>query len=259
MPLRWPGAQHFALVAAMLLAPMAGAATAAAAGATDVDLALVLAVDASASINAARWDLERQGYAGAFRDPEVLKALQSGPIGAIAVTLVEWSAQFEESQVVPWTVISDAASAQRFSASLADLPRAYNSRTSISWGIMFSASLLDRVPFNATRRVIDVSGDGPENTSSGGPVSGRTDLARLRTARDQVVASGITINGLPIFGDPAVRKIDEYYMTNVIGGSGAFMIVAESFATFASAIKRKLLLEIAERQTSPVLDALALR
>jgi hypothetical protein len=224
----------------------------------EVDLILVLAVDASGSITSTRWDLERQGYAQAFRSPDVLKAIQSGPVGAIAVSLVEWSAQFEETQVIPWRVISDLNSANQFSADLAELPRTYDSRTSISGGILFSGQLLVDAPFRTIRKVIDVSGDGPDNTSSAGIVSA-ADTQRLDEARDQIVGEGVTINGRPIFGDPHVVNLDGYYKANVIGGPGAFMVVADSFETFARAIERKLVLEIAANQVRARIEHTAAR
>ena len=212
---------------------------------TSVDLALVLAVDASGSITPQRWDLERQGYAAAFQNPEVLKAIQGGPVGAIAVTLVEWSSPNEESEIIPWIVVSDAASADQLSGYLAELPRLYRDRTSIQEGLGFSEQLLERVTYQATRRIIDVSGDGPDNSSGGAYLSTPADISGLHAIRDDVVAQGIVINGLPIFGDPRVMNLDQYYMDTVIGGAGSFMIVAQSFETFATAIERKLVEEIA--------------
>jgi hypothetical protein len=211
-----------------------------------VDLALVLAVDASGSIDDQRWILESQGYAQAFRNPDVLKAIQSGPIGAIAVTLVEWSTQYEKSQVIGWTVVSDATSADQLSGNLAELARVFREQTSIREGLRFGAQLLDKAPYAAARRVIDVSGDGPDNSSGGDYLGTPADAAALRAVRDQIVGEGITINGLPIFGDPHVTHLDDYYMANVIGGPSSFMIVAESFDSFATAIEKKLVEEIAD-------------
>jgi hypothetical protein len=217
----------------------------------EVDLVLVLAVDVSGSITDQRWSLEKQGYAAAFRDPEVIRTIQSGPIGAIAVTLVEWSGSFDQNQVIGWTEIKDAASADQFANALAVMPRAYSSRTSISAGISFSARLLLTAPYDAPRRAIDVSGDGPDNTSSefgGGTayqMSGGPDADRLSKARDEAVANGIVINGLPIFGDPRAPNLDDYYRAYVIGGPGSFLIVANDFSAFAAAIRRKLILEVA--------------
>jgi len=219
-----------------------------------VDLALVLAVDASGSISDDRWELERRGYADAFRDPEVVRVIRSGPAGAIAVTLVEWSGEFQQSQIVGWALINDVASASRFADSLAGMPHLFRSWTSISAGMAFSSELLATAPFDALRRVIDVSGDGPDSTSEVIIQGTPADVDRLRETRDGLVASGLTINGLPIFGDPRIRAIDLYYQTNVIGGPGSFEVVAEDFAVFAMAVRRKLLLEIAgtDAATRPV-------
>jgi hypothetical protein len=227
---------------------------------TNVDLALVLAVDASGSITDQRWNLESQGYAQAFHDPDVLKAIQSGPIGAIAVTLVEWSSQYEETQVIPWMVVSDPASADQFSANLSELPREFRERTSIREGLRFSEQLLDRYRYQtASRKVIDVSGDGPDNSSAADYLGSPADVRALQAVRDEVVADGIVINGLPIFGDPRVAHLDDYYMANVIGGPGSFMIVAQSFDSFAEAIKQKLVQEIASIGSATPAITLALR
>jgi hypothetical protein len=238
--------RYFPILVAVVLAVVVAATDAGAQSRLpEVDLALVLAVDASGSITEERWDLERQGYADAFRDPAVIRAIRSGNIGAIAVTLVEWSGQFQQSQVIGWTVIDDAASAGRFSAALAAMPHLFKSWTSISAGIGFSAELLRRAPYVAARHVIDVSGDGPDSTSELIIQGTPADTAQLRAMRDVLVAQGFVINGLPIFGDPRIRAIDLYYEANVIGGPGAFEVVAEDFTTFAAAVRRKLILEIA--------------
>jgi hypothetical protein len=210
-----------------------------------VDLALVLAVDASGSISDDRWELERQGYADAFRDPEVIRAIRSGEVGAIAVTLVQWSGRFQQSQVIGWTLVHDEASAAKFAAALAAMPHLFRSWTSISAGIAFSAHLLRSAPYETARRVIDVSGDGPDSTSEVIIQGTAADAAELRAVRDQLVAQGLVINGLPILGDPRIRSIDLYYAANVIGGEGAFEVVAEDFMAFARAVRRKLILEIA--------------
>ena len=213
--------------------------------AAEVDLALVLAVDASGSISDDRWDLERQGYAQAFRDPALIKAIQSGAAGAIAVTLVEWSGRFQQSQVIGWTLVNDAASAERFAAKLADMPHLFRSWTAIGAGLAYSAELFRQLPYVAQRYVIDISGDGPDSTSEVIIQGSPADLAQLVRTRDQLVGEGLVINGLPIFGDPRIRAIDLYYANSVIGGPGSFYVVAEDFTTFAAAVKRKLLLEVA--------------
>jgi hypothetical protein len=232
-------------VAAAILLLLAGAATAHAQRPLDVDLALVLAVDASGSISDDRWELERQGYAQAFRDPALIKAIRSGAAGAIAVTLVEWSGRFQQSQVIGWMLVNDAVSAERFAAKLADMPHLYRSWTSISAGLAYSAELFRQLPYSAQRHVIDISGDGPDSTSEVILQGSPSDLAQLVRTRDQLVSEGLVINGLPIFGDPRIRAIDLYYANSVIGGPGSFYVVAEDFTSFAAAVKRKLLLEVA--------------
>lgn len=212
-----------------------------------VDLALVLAVDASGSISDDRWELERNGYAAAFRDPEVIKAITSGGIGAIAVTMFVWSSSFQQQTVVPWTRISDAASAAAFANSAAQMPHPYKSWTSISAALAYGVELHLTDPYAATRRVIDISGDGPDSTSELIIQGTRGDLDQLVATRDRVVGQGYVINGLPIVGDPRIRDLDRYYQYSVIGGPGSFFVVARDFAVFAEAVKRKLILEIADR------------
>jgi hypothetical protein len=161
-------------------------------------------------------------------------------IGAVGLAYVEWAGAEYQRLVLPWTRIAGASQAHRWSEALAEAPRASLSWTSVSGALDFSASVLADAPFEATRRVIDVSGDGVNN--SGGPVE---------LARDRVVAEGITINGLPIvndrptFGRMPPVPLDEYYRDSVIGGPGAFVIVAEDFSSFGLAVKRKLIREIA--------------
>lgn len=203
------------------------------ASAEPVDLRLVLAVDASGSVNETRFELQKQGYAAAFRNPRVLRAIQSGPNRKIALTMAQWTGPALQVQVTPWTVVGDAASMQAYAAAIEAAPRRlFSGGTSISGAIDFGVRLLADCPFTAPRSVIDVSGDGVNN---------RGRLAT--TARDEAVAAGIVINGLPILElDPT---LDQYYLSNVIGGSNAFMIAAETFDGFADAILRKLILEIA--------------
>jgi hypothetical protein len=203
---------------------------------TAVDLQLVLAVDASGSVNATRFDLQRHGYAAAFRHPRVLRAIRSTPTQAIAVTMVQWTGPSLQVQVVPWSLISDEPSAFAFAAAIEAAPRElYGGGTSISGAIDYGASLFASSPFKSTRRVIDVSGDGTNN-------AGRPSTR----ARDDAVKAGIGINGLPILSlDP---NLDKYYEDYVIGGPGAFVIAAESYETFADAILRKLIIEIAANE-----------
>lgn len=198
-----------------------------------VDLQLVLAVDASGSVNMTRFSLQKQGYAEAFRNPRVLDSIRSGSTGSIAVTMIQWTGPFQQVVVVPWTLINDRTSAEDFAGAIEQAPRQlFSGGTSISGAIDFSASLMPSNLFAGVKRVIDISGDGSNN--NGRPVT---------SARDDAVAKGIIINGLPILSlEP---YLDRYYYDNVIGGPGSFMVPAESYETFAAAVLRKLILEIA--------------
>jgi hypothetical protein len=204
-----------------------------------VDLALVLAVDASRSIDDWEYNLQREGYVTAFNDPQVVKAIRSGPYGAIAVSYVEWSSDDQQAVLADWTLIRDADSAAAFADKLKASERHFMARTSISGGVDFSVAMLGESGLHATRRAIDVSGDGVNNR--GRPV---------HEARDDAVKAHITINGLAIINDrpqgwgPPV-PLDEYYRDHVIGGPGAFLIVAKDFQSFGEAIRRKLVMEIA--------------
>jgi hypothetical protein len=205
-----------------------------------VDVLLVLAVDVSRSIDEDEAKLQREGYRSAVSDPAVVEAIRGGMIGAIGLIYVEWAGAEYQRVVLPWQRIATAAEAHAWSERLAEAPRASLSWTSISGAIDFSRRVLEEAPFEATRRVIDVSGDGVNN--SGGPAE---------AARDRAVAEGVTINGLPIvndrptFGRMPPVPLDEYFRTSVVGGPGAFVVVAEDFNSFGQAVKRKLIREIA--------------
>ncbi len=201
--------------------------------ATDVDLMLVLAVDASGSVSQRRFELQKQGYAAAFRNPRVLKAIQSLMTQSIGVTMFQWTGPRLQAPVVPWTQIKDAATAEDFAGAIERVPRQlFGGGTSISGAIDYGRLVLLQSPFTASRRTIDVSGDGANNI--GRPV---------QFARDEAVRDGITINGLPILA--VEPDLDTYYFENVIGGPGAVMVPAESFESFADAILKKLIIEIA--------------
>jgi hypothetical protein len=205
-----------------------------------VDVALVLAVDVSRSIDEDEARLQREGYRSAVSDPVVVNAIRSGMIGAIGLAYVEWAGIEYQRLVVPWTRISSQAEADEWAEALARSPRASLSWTSISGGIRFSRDVLGECPYEATRRVIDVSGDGVNN--SGPPAE---------QERDRAVADGITINGLPIvndrptFGRAPPIPLDDYYRDAVVGGPGAFVIIAEDFESFGVAVRRKLIREVA--------------
>ena len=219
------GRVAFAFVAAaMLAAPPAWS--------RDVDLALILAIDVSGSVNAERWELQRRGYEAAFNSPEVLQSIGSGPHKAIAVTMVEWSGASHQRQVVEWTVISDELSAATFASLMAEAPRVYSDWTSISAALDFVTPLFKSSGVTAGRKIIDVSGDGVNN--QGRPIN---------EARDQALAQSITINGLPILSD--YEFLDTYYEEHVIGGAGAFTEVVKDYSTFGKAVLAKLVREIA--------------
>ena len=202
-------------------------------GQTDVAIALVLAVDASGSVSNGRFELQKQGYAAAFRNPQVLNSIRSLMTQSIAVTMMQWTGPRLHAVVVDWTLVKDEATTDALAAAIEAAPRQlFGGGTSISGAIDYSRILLAQSPFNAVRRVIDISGDGSNN-------SGRS----VTQARDEAVHDGVSINGLPIL--TLEPYLDRYYYENVIGGPGAFMIPAENYDTFADAILKKLITEIA--------------
>jgi hypothetical protein len=215
-----------------------------------LDLLLVLAVDVSRSVDEEEALLQREGYRAAIADPAVVAAVRGGAGGAVGLAYVEWAGAGYQRLVVPWTRIASQAEADGVSERLAEPPRGVDSpvlsdlHTSISGGIEFSRRLLSAAPWAAARRVIDVSGDGDNN--SGPPAE---------EARDRAVAEGIGVNGLaivnghPPFAYAGPVPLDEYYRDAVIGGPGAFVVVAEGFRGVARSIRRKLIHEIAGRPT----------
>ena len=219
-----------ALVAALLSASI-GATPAAAQPAAD--LQLVLAVDASGSVDQYRFELQKRGYVAAFRHARVLQAIRSGPNQAIAVTMAQWTGPMMQVHVVEWMLVGDEESAAAFASAVERAPRQlFGGGTSISGAIDYAMTLFPKSPFRAPRRVIDISGDGSNNR--GRPVT---------FARDEAVAAGVGINGLPILAlEP---DLDRYYYDNVIGGPGAFVVAAKDYETFGEAILKKLVTEIA--------------
>jgi hypothetical protein len=197
------------------------------------DLLLALMVDASGSVNQQRFELQRRGYADAFRNKQVLNAIRGGSTGSIATMMVQWTGYNMQAQAVPWTLIKDEASANGFANAIEAAPRQlFGGGTSISGAIDHAMLLLPNAPFKGLKRVIDISGDGSNNR-------GRD----VREARDDAVKAGVVINGLPIVA--LEWGLDRYYFDNVIGGPGAFIVPADSYENFSQAIVRKLILEIA--------------
>jgi hypothetical protein len=206
-----------------------------------VDIELILAIDVSGSIDPVEARMQRDGYYAALTSPKVVRAIESGVLGRIGLIYMEWAGAHYQRTVIDWTLIDNAESARQFITRLADVPPTTQRWTSISGAMDYAMTLFAQSPFEGTRRVIDISGDGSNN-------NGRSVLA----AREDVLKAGVTINGLPIINDrptmwggaPEVF-LDKYYEENVIGGPGAFMIVADGFEKFADAILTKLIMEIA--------------
>jgi hypothetical protein len=215
------------------VAVMALAGGAPARAQTEVDLQLVLAVDASGSVNMYRFQLQQRGYVAALRNPRVLSAILSGGTQSIAITMMQWTGPFLQVEVLPWMHLKDEASVSAAARVIETTPRRlFGGGTSISGAIDYSMGMFARSPYKAERRVIDVSGDGANN-------SGRS----VVRARDEAVAANVVINGLPILAEEPY--LDQYYRDYVIGGPGAFMVVAEKFENFADAILKKMITEIA--------------
>ncbi len=214
---------------------------------TRVDLELVLAVDVSYSMDLDEQRLQRDGYIEALRDPEIMRAILSGQHRRIAITYIEWAGWTMQQTVLPWTIIDSPQAAEDVAVKLAQAPISRHRRTSVSGALDYSDRQFGTGGFLGERRVIDVSGDGPNN--SGPPVG---------PLRDQIIAKGVVINGLPIVLKPGgpgsmfdIANLDQYYAQCVIGGAGSFMIPIREKSEFASATRQKLLLEIAGLEPPP--------
>ncbi len=212
--------------------------------AADVDLILALVSDVSRSIDDTEFTMQKDGIQAAFTSPRVLAAVQGGPVGAIAVAYFEFAGPAEARTVIDWTIVRDTTSARAFAAAVAAAPRSAYGRTSISAGIDLALASMDGLALSAPRRVIDIAGDGTNN-------SGRD----ATLARDDALAHGVVINGLAIINDrPASWSfahvqppggLDNWYRANVTGGDGSFVIAIHDFHDFADALTRKLATEIA--------------
>jgi hypothetical protein len=216
-----------------------------------VDVELVLAVDVSYSMDMDELALQREGYAQAIVSKEFLQALKSGPNGRIAITYFEWAASTDQKIIIPWRVIDGPETADAVANEILKTPIRRASRTSISGAINFAMPLFDENPHRGLRRVIDISGDGPNN--NGAPVT---------IARDAAVEKGIVINGLPImvkepsYSTMDIDNLDLYYEDCVVGGPGAFVVTIKDREKFKEAIRTKLLLEVAGRTPEhPVVPA----
>jgi uncharacterized protein DUF1194 len=210
--------------------------------AVPVDVELILAVDVSYSMDMDELAIQREGYAQAIMSKEFLQALKTGPNGKIAVTYFEWAASSDQKVIIPWRVIDGPETADAVANEIMKTPIRRASRTSISGAIYFAMPLFDENPYHGLRRVIDISGDGPNN--NGAPVTG---------ARDAALEKGIVINGLPImvkepsYSTMDIDNLDFYYEDCVIGGPGSFVVSIKDRDKFKEAIRTKLLLEVADR------------
>jgi hypothetical protein len=210
--------------------------------AQSVDIELILAVDVSYSMDMDELAVQREGYAQAIQSREFLQALKVGPNGRIAVTYFEWAASNDQKIIIPWRLIDGPETADAVAGEILKTPIRRASRTSISGAIGFAMPLFDEDPYHGLRRVIDISGDGPNN--NGGPVT---------VARDLALEKGIIINGLPImvkepsYSTMDIDNLDYYYEDCVIGGPGSFVIAIKDREKFKEAIRTKLLMEVAGR------------
>ena len=216
---------------AALLSGFAGAWAGPAGAQGAVALELVLAVDASGSVDLSEFDLQKQGLAAAFRDPEVIEALEAFAPAGIAVALVQWSGRRQQMMVIDFTLVRDRFSALAFAEAVEATGRWLLGETAIADALAFGIELLEGNPFAGARRTIDISGDGPSN-AGGDP----------DPVRDAAAAAGITINGLAIINE--IPTLDIYFAEHVIGGPDAFALIAKDYQDFARAIRQKLLREI---------------
>ncbi|HWV97435.1 MAG TPA: DUF1194 domain-containing protein [Xanthobacteraceae bacterium] len=207
-----------------------------------VDVELVLAVDVSYSMDIDELTVQREGYAQAIVSKDFLQALKTGPNGKIAITYFEWAAATDQKIIIPWRIIDGPESADAVAAEILKTPVRRASRTSISGAINFAMPLFEQNPYHGLRRVIDISGDGPNN--NGMPVT---------VARDAALEKGVVINGLPVmvkepsYSTMDIDNLDYYYEDCVIGGPGSFVVPIKSSAAFSEAIRTKLVMEVAGR------------
>jgi hypothetical protein len=239
---RWLKGGGAALLALALTSP-------ALAQGQDVDIELVLAVDVSLSMSPDELEIQRAGYAAALTDSRVIQAIREGVHGRIAVTYFEWAGETVQHVIVPWTVVASSEDAERVVARLSANPPNSARRTSISGALSFAVDLFAESGMKGLKRVIDISGDGPNN--QGGPVE---------VARAGALAQGITINGLPLMTNGGlssaydVEDLDLYYASCVIGGPGAFMVPVNDWSSFPEAVRRKLVMELVQKPPGSAAD-----
>jgi hypothetical protein len=235
-----------AFIAAMSAAPSLPRIADKSPSAVAVDVELVIAVDVSYSMDPDEQALQREGYVLALTSPEFMRALREGANGKIAITYFEWAGEFDQKIIMPWRLIDGPEAADAVAAEISRAPYRRASRTSIAGALTFAKPLFDTSGYRGLRRVIDVSGDGANN--AGPPVV---------PIRDDVLAAGITINGLPIMlkrptpGSMDIENLDVYYEDCVIGGPGSFVVPIREREKFIEATRTKLVLEVASRQPEP--------
>ncbi|WHO75107.1 DUF1194 domain-containing protein [Rhizobium sp. BT03] len=236
------------LTTVAVLMGLSGLVPAAQAGTNEVDVSLVLAVDTSRSMDFEEIGIQREGYVEALKHQEFINAVRGGLTGRIAISYFEWAGYVVQDSVIDWQVIETEEDAIAFAGKIEARPIATQRRTSISTAIAQGAGMIVSSPFPSRRQVIDVSGDGPNN--SGDPVA---------PARDEAVASGMIINGLAIMLRPsdAPNGLDTYYADCVIGGPGAFVLPVRKIEDFAVAVRRKLVLEISGLSPPPTMQRIA--
>jgi len=210
-----------------------------------VDTLLVLASDVSQSVDKQKFILQREGYATAVSNPEFVRVATAGPHKRIAIAYVEWASANQQELVVPWTIIEGKTSAEKLARELLERPRSFTGHTSISGALRFSLEILENAPYSSSRQIIDISGDGTNNT---GP--------NLKVVRNDVLARGIIVNALVILSqEPSPWPthtnppggLPHYFRENVAGGPGSFVVTAQGFESFGIAIRQKLIAEIAMR------------
>ena len=237
------GRMKLALLGGLLAALATLPAPAAPEGPVKVDIKLVIATDVSLSINEEEAQLQREGIAEVFLDPDVVKAIKSGALGRIAVAMLDWSSANYDRVVLDWTFVEDEASATALAEKVRTIPRTPGTRTSISAALERATLMLNESDGKivATRKVIDVSGDGPNN-----------DGVSLQHIHDTTANNGVTVNGLPIMDENAegyVPDLDQYYAACVVAGKGSFLVVVKKFKDFGAAMRHKLVLEISQNES----------
>lgn len=231
---------HRGGIAWLAAAAVALSATGVAAAEPSVDLALVLALDSSASVDAREFALQRGGLAAALRDRDIARAIADGSLGRIAVAVVEWAGATQQVLAIAWTVVGDQAAATALADRIDGLEREIQTgATSIAGALTFGSALLRAAPFEASRRVIDLSGDGRNNQGQ-----------NVEDVRRIVLAQGITINGLAILNEHPT--LNHYFQDRVVGGAGAFVEIAEDYDSYVTAMRRKLLREIRSMTVSTI-------